>query len=290
MPRFRPALEQRQTPSIAYRTGNVLTIFGTPEADNITVLLKGAKLQVADGASFLGQVTAASIKRIVIDVGGGADRVTIANVIAKPAFIYGGKDNDVLIGGGGNDQIYGGDGFDVLKGRGGNDTLWGGALTDTLLGGAGANEVQQDSPNRTYAMNAIELDVVNRVNQERLNAGLLPLSINSTLAFAAQQHASQMATRSNILANPTQALQDDLLGSNTPTLTSRLDYAGYDAWSTFGENLAFGYTTSVDVMAAWLTSSWHRANILNPNVTEIGVGVVANAEGKLFWCQVFGDL
>jgi uncharacterized protein YkwD len=42
-------------------------------------------------------------------------------------------------------------------------------------------------------------------------------------------------------------------------------------------------------MQAWMNSPTHRASILDANVTEIGVGAVPNAQGQLFWCQVFGD-
>jgi uncharacterized protein YkwD len=289
---YRPtfdALEARDTPSIANLTGTVLTVVGTPEANDIKVWILGSDIHVADGATHLGKVPATSVKKIVVDLGLDNDRVTIAAAITKPTFIYGGKGNDVLCGGAGKDTMYGGDGVDVLKGRGGNDTLWGGALSDVLSGGGGVNNLQQDGPARTYVMNTVEVEVVTRVNQQRANAGLLPLSINTTLAFAAQFHANQMAKRSNALANPTLALQHDLAGVNAPTVPSRLDYAGYDAWGAFAENIAYGYATAAEVMVAWMNSEAHRAAILNPNVTEIGVGLVANAKGQLFWCQVFGD-
>lgn len=292
MHRYRPAfdtLENRDTPSAMFHTGATLTVFGDANANDIRVWLSGANILVADGDVLLGQVSAAAVKKIVVDAGLGNDRVIVAAGIARPCHLYGGKGNDILTGGSGNDQIYGGDGFDVLKGRRGNDTLFGGALTDTLAGGPGNNNVQQHSPDRTYTMNLVEAEVVNLVNQERLNQGLLPVSINSTLAFAAQVHARQMAAHSKGLLDPTQALQHDLVGARVPTLAGRLDFAGYDAWTAGGENLAFGFTTALDVVVAWLNSPEHRAQILNPSVTEIGVAAVANAQGKLFWCQVFAD-
>jgi hypothetical protein len=184
---YRPAfdvLEARDTPSIANLTNGVLTVVGTAEANDLKVWLIGAEIYVGDGATLVGKVPAASVNRVVVDAGLGNDRVTVG--VAKQSFIYGGKGNDVLLGGSAKDQIYGGDGFDVLKGRGGNDTLWGGALTDALVGGGGANTLLQDSPSRTYDMNTVENEIVARVNQQRENAGLPALTINVNLAFAAQ--------------------------------------------------------------------------------------------------------
>jgi uncharacterized protein YkwD len=289
---YRPAfeaLETRDTPSAAYLSAGMLTVLGTPEVNDIKVWQLGADLHIADGDTYLGKAPLASVKKIVVDVGAGNDRVVIAATITKPACLYGGKGNDTLVGGAGKDQIYGGHGFDILNGRGGNDALYGGALTDTLSGGPGINTLEQDGPDRSHTMGAVALEVVSLVNQERLKNGLLPLSINTNLAFAAQLHAVQMVKRSKGAPDPRLALQHDLLGVAVPTLTSRLDYAGYDAWTAFGENLAFAFTSATEVMAAWMNSAEHRALILSSNVTEIGVGVAANAQGQLFWCQVFGD-
>ncbi len=99
-----------------------------------------------------------------------------------------------------------------------------------------------------------------------------------------------MSTRSNASpSNPGAGMQHTLFGVNAPTVSSRLDYAGYDAWMAYGENIAFGYATAQDVMNGWMNSPGHRTNILSTYTTEIGIGVVANAQGYLFWCQDFGD-
>jgi hypothetical protein len=47
--------------------------------------------------------------------------------------------------------------------------------------------------------------------------------------------------------------------------------AGY-SWSGAAENIAAGYTGPVSVMAGWMGSSGHRANILDGSLREIGVG------------------
>lgn len=62
-----------------------------------------------------------------------------------------------------------------------------------------------------------------------------------------------------------------------------------------GENIAAGYSTPEAVVEGWKNSSGHRANLLNPNFTELGVGYyyLANDTGSVnynrYWTQVFGS-
>jgi hypothetical protein len=52
----------------------------------------------------------------------------------------------------------------------------------------------------------------------------------------------------------------------------RMTAAGYTNWSYAAENIAAGYSTPEQVMAGWMQSSGHRANILSTSLREIGVG------------------
>ena len=54
-----------------------------------------------------------------------------------------------------------------------------------------------------------------------------------------------------------------------------------------GENIAWGQRSPQEVMNAWMNSSGHRANIMNPDFTTIGVGYYENANGTDYWCQLF---
>jgi uncharacterized protein YkwD len=54
-----------------------------------------------------------------------------------------------------------------------------------------------------------------------------------------------------------------------------------------GENIAYGQRTPEEVMNAWMNSSGHRANILNPSYNQIGVGVAKSANGTFYWTQEF---
>ena len=56
------------------------------------------------------------------------------------------------------------------------------------------------------------------------------------------------------------------------------------SYRSAGENIAKGQSTPQSVVNSWMNSSGHRANILNPSYTHIGVGYVAS--GK-YWTQMF---
>jgi uncharacterized protein YkwD len=40
-------------------------------------------------------------------------------------------------------------------------------------------------------------------------------------------------------------------------------------------------------MSGWMNSPGHRANLLNPNMTEIGLGLAYTAGGYPYWTQDF---
>ena len=58
----------------------------------------------------------------------------------------------------------------------------------------------------------------------------------------------------------------------------------------WGENIAYGYASPDAVMAGWLNSPGHRANIENASFRAIGIGVVRASNGTYYWTQNFGTL
>ena len=106
---------------------------------------------------------------------------------------------------------------------------------------------------------AIEANIVMYTNQERARHGLPPLKVDVTLMESAREHAAWM-TRNHSLVH-----------------TSR----------PVAENIAMGQPHSLDAVQAWMNSSGHRANILNPRHDRIGVAAYRTAGGTIFWCQQF---
>jgi uncharacterized protein YkwD len=58
--------------------------------------------------------------------------------------------------------------------------------------------------------------------------------------------------------------------------------------STVGENVAYGYPNGKSVVAAWMRSPGHRANILNTKYRLIAVGAYQDSSGSWYVSQVFG--
>ena len=116
-------------------------------------------------------------------------------------------------------------------------------------------------------------------NRERSRADLTPLRHNADLTRAAQLQAEQMAAA--------EKLAHDLPKAKYPTLASRLKLVGY-AYRATGENVAEGYTSAAALMAGWMTSPLHRANILSARFTETGIGTAHSKSGRAYHAQVFG--
>jgi len=55
-----------------------------------------------------------------------------------------------------------------------------------------------------------------------------------------------------------------------------------------GENIAWGQTSPAMVVQGWMNSPGHRANMLNTNFNNLGVGVVESGS-RLYWVQLFTD-
>jgi len=259
-----------------------LTVRGT-EGDDVLVVSRSGNWLTVAGRSF----DASSVRLLVISGGGGNDLIRDESDMS--AIIFGGAGNDTIYGGRGHDTIYGGQGHDTIYGERGHDVIYGGSGTNTIDGGPGNNLLYDASVRLIVTNSSLEFQIVQLVNQYRQSQGLAPLRVNGQLNAAAALHSGNMAATSNH-SSPWQALQHVLPGSAQPGPQDRLDAVGYDDWTSYfawGENIAFGYTSAVDVVRAWLDSPTHRRNIFNPHFTETGVSVRADHSGTLFFTQTF---
>lgn len=118
-----------------------------------------------------------------------------------------------------------------------------------------------------------EQAVVDIVNQERAKQGAAPLIVNYSLQEAAWSHNEHMVN--------TGCFSHTGCGNGGPG--DRINKTGYRS-VTWGENIARGQRSPAAVMNAWMNSSGHRRNILNPAFTDIGVAY--NPSGPT-WTQVF---
>lgn len=124
----------------------------------------------------------------------------------------------------------------------------------------------QPQPSNNYTNEILKL-----VNQERAKVGAAPLTLDTNLSRVAQEKARDMA-------------DNGYFSHTSPTYGSPFDMMRQFgiSFSYAGENIAKGYTSTAAVMQGWMNSPGHKANILNPNYTKLGVGNAGSV-----WVQVF---
>ncbi len=108
------------------------------------------------------------------------------------------------------------------------------------------------------------------INRERVHAGEQPLKPDGALEDSAQGHSTSMATHGYF--------EHISPGGSTPL--QRVRESGYLSSSTpgymVGENIAWGssvYATPAAIVAAWMASPPHRANILQREFRDTGIGI-----------------
>jgi uncharacterized protein YkwD len=149
---------------------------------------------------------------------------------------------------------------------------------------AGIPEVATSEPAASSPVtNNFIQEVLDLTNAERAKEGLSALKLNSNLNLAAQNHSEDMAQQDYFSHT----------GVNGSSSGDRATSAGYQ-FSYLGENIAAGYTTPEEVVQGWMNSSGHRANILNANYQEMGLGYyylendTGNVNYNYYWTQEFG--
>ncbi len=169
-------------------------------------------------------------------------------------------------------------------GAGGSGTGGNTAVSDntsgSTTGSTFTDQLSNQFPNcRTFTSVAAWQDEVLRlVNEERARAGLNAVARNATLEAQATQYACEM-------------IQHNFFAHDNPVTGTRLrdraEEFGYE-FLLIGENLAAGQPDPQRVMSDWMGSPGHRANILNPDYEELGVGIRRGGEFGIYWVQEFG--
>ena len=135
---------------------------------------------------------------------------------------------------------------------------------------SGDRQSQEPQPFQSagQAVQGPAAQVMRKVNEERIKAGLTALREDPALTQAA-------CTRAREIVRKFSHTRPD--GSAWSSVSAR----------AFGENIAMGQRTADKVMAAWLTSPGHRANILRASFGSIGVCCLVSG-GVTYWVQLFG--
>ena len=146
--------------------------------------------------------------------------------------------------------------------------------TSTNESGTGDSDAQ-NTEEATAEMTQAEA-VLKLVNAERKKAGLQPLTLSNKLTNIAYTKAKDMAEK-------------NYFSHQSPTYGSPFDMLKQFgvSFSAAGENIAAGQKSAEEVMNSWMNSSGHKANILNANYTQIGVGFYRGGQYGTEWVQLF---
>jgi uncharacterized protein YkwD len=277
-------LEDRTVPSAtATLVNGQLDIYADAAGDTIAVHLTNGQYTVSGIAQTFAYT---SVKAITVSGGDGNDNISVGNEVTVATLIFTGDGVNSVTAGGGPTEIDGGMGSNTIYAGAGTDTIYSGYNQATVIGAKKTDTVIQGSPTRTANLGSVEQQILALVNQQRAANGLPALTVSPQLTYAAELQSSNMAALSTVVGLSA-AMNHQLDGAPEPLLKDRADYAGYQ-YSALGENIAYGYAGASDVMAAWMNSPAHAANILESMFTQIGISVVASPSGVLYFTQEFG--
>jgi uncharacterized protein YkwD len=157
------------------------------------------------------------------------------------------------------------------------------AVLASVLAVVGVAGLLTPQPAAGASLDGAEQDLVARINAFRAARNLPTLAVSDTLTAAAKWMSVDMAAR-NYFAHTS-------LDGRSPT--QRMADAGYPAFGTWtGEDLAAGYTTTVDVLSGWINSPAHYAVLVNPQYHAIGVGrgYATGSTYGWYWTADFGGV
>ncbi|HWR43471.1 CAP domain-containing protein [Sporomusa sp.] len=117
----------------------------------------------------------------------------------------------------------------------------------------------------------------NLLNADRAANGLPPLKLNLVVTAVAERHAQDEIDR-NFFAH---------VNPDGKSPFDRMRSAGI-SFGYAGENLAINRNVTA-AQQAFMNSPGHRANILNPNYKQVGIGVRYSPQGSVYIVQNFID-
>jgi len=154
------------------------------------------------------------------------------------------------------------------------------ALGAAALFGCSGNNVPQGQPSfyQDLAGPAAALDAgaaQSMISGYRRNNGLGAVTIDPELMRLANEQATAMAARGTLDHTVNAPFQE------------RIRKSRFDA-SVAVENIGAGYHTLAEAFSGWRDSPPHRENMLNANVTRMGIAAVYSPKSKykVFWALI----
>lgn len=133
------------------------------------------------------------------------------------------------------------------------------------------------------SLTALESQVLSLINRQRLNAGVPELTADALVTQVARERSADMAQRNYFShTTPEGSTFDSLLAARggSYSLTAENLYRG-----TFPDGEA-----PAQAVQAWMQSSAHRANILNPACDRVGIGIARDDSGNVYITAMFAGM
>lgn len=115
------------------------------------------------------------------------------------------------------------------------------------------------------AVTTRESKLLTKINNARASHGLRPVRLSGDLSTTARRHSRQMATSTTLFHTPS--------------------FATICCWSAIAENVGMDYSVR-GLHRAFMRSPAHRANVLDPRMRVVGVGIVSSG-GRLWATELF---
>lgn len=147
--------------------------------------------------------------------------------------------------------------------------------TNTTVASKESTSSQTAQPIGIYAPSQEEQKLISYINEERTKRGLPRLNVNLQLSEIAHLKAEDM-------------LKNNYFSHISPTYGSPFDIMKKFgiSYTMAGENIAKN-SNIYKAHIALMNSEGHRANILNPSYTDVGVGVVHDNNGGIIVVEMF---
>lgn len=138
-----------------------------------------------------------------------------------------------------------------------------------LAGSISALELTEAEQQRADELRAIAVAAFDLVNAERAARGLPAYTWDATLELCAQIRATEISS------------------SFSHTRPNNTDFYTVNSDLMYAENLAKGYADAASLVAGWMNSPTHAANILDGELATCSIAVY-EVNGKLYFAQEFG--
>jgi uncharacterized protein YkwD len=123
---------------------------------------------------------------------------------------------------------------------------------------------------RIQHLRDLEARIFHLTNEARRKNGLAPLLKDESLAAAARDHSDDMLRRKFFAHENPDGVS---IKERIPAYSQSVSRVGENIWGGSGQDYSDSRLMARLIVDGWMSSPGHRANILNPDYTHLGVGV-----------------